>query len=136
MAGPAKRERSEVSDSLRRFFDGDWDVPAIRVEVFTDGNTLVVKAELPGIDPDKDVDISVSDGMLHIRAEREETSEQKEKVGYRSEFRYGTLSRDLTLPPGSVGDDVTASYRDGVLEVRVPLPAVAAKRAKIPIRRD
>lgn len=135
MAALAKRDRFDMPDSIRRFFEGDWEAPAIRVEEFKDGDTLVVKADLPGIDPDKDVDISVSDGMLHIHAEREEKSEQKDKDGYRSEFRYGAFSRDIALPAGSTGDEVVATYRDGVLEVRVPLPAVTAPKAKIPISR-
>ncbi len=100
---------------------GGW----LRVEEFTDADTLVVRAELAGIDPDKDVEVSVAGGMLHIRAERSEKKEDTSKEGYRSEFRYGTFERDVLLPEGTTVDDVSASYTDGILEVRVPMPTQA-----------
>ena len=68
-----------------------------------EGSTLVVRAEVPGIDPDQDVDVSVSEGMLHIRVERLEKSEHKSKDGYRSEFRYGSFARSVALPAGAQG---------------------------------
>ena len=133
--GVTRRDRFELPDSVRRFFEGDWDSAALRVEEYQEGSTLVVKAEMPGIDPDKDVDISVSDGVLHIQAERQETSEHKDKGGYRTEFRYGSFARDIPLPSGSKDSDVSASYRDGVLEVRVPVAERPETTAKIPVTR-
>ena len=135
MAGLARRERFEMPDTVRRFFEGDWETPTLKVEEYQDGNTLVVKAEMPGIDPDKDVDISISDGMLHIQAEREEKSEHKDKSGYRSEFRYGSFTRDISLPVSCKEEDVKATYRDGVLEVRVPVPERSATASKVPVTR-
>lgn len=133
--GVARRDRFELPDSVRRFFEGDWESAALRVEEYQDGNTLVVRAEMPGIDPDKDVDISVSDGVLHIQAERQETTEHKEKGGYRTEFRYGSFARDIPLPIGSKDSDVSASYRDGVLEVRVPVAERSETTSKIQVTR-
>ncbi|MDN3937824.1 MULTISPECIES: Hsp20/alpha crystallin family protein [unclassified Arthrobacter] len=128
---------SDMLEPVRRFLDGDLSMtPSMKVEQFQDGNTLVVRAEVPGIDPDKDVDVSVSDGMLHIRAEREEKSEHKSKNGYRSEFRYGSFSRSVALPAGAKEEDITATYKDGVLEVRAPAPATAAAEASKKIRVD
>ncbi|MCV2395773.1 Hsp20/alpha crystallin family protein [Actinotalea sp. M2MS4P-6] len=95
----------------------------MRVEEVRDGEHLVVRAELPGIDPDKDVAITIDDGVLTISAERTARSEEKEKDSYRSEFHYGSFSRTLPLPSGATDADVTATYKDGVLEVRVPVPA-------------
>jgi HSP20 family protein len=125
MADLNKWSPSDVLEPIRRFLDGDMTMSSIRVEQFVDGNTLVVRAEVPGIDPEKDVDVSVADGMLHIKAEREEKSEQKSKNGYRSEFRYGSFTRTIALPPGAREEDITASYKDGVLEVRAPAPEQA-----------
>jgi HSP20 family protein len=125
MADLNKWSPSDVLEPIRRFLDGDLTMSSIRVEQFVDGNTLVVRAEVPGIDPEKDVDVSVADGMLHIKAEREEKSEQKSKNGYRSEFRYGSFTRTIALPPGAREEDITASYKDGVLEVRAPAPEQA-----------
>ncbi|TFC43147.1 Hsp20/alpha crystallin family protein [Cryobacterium sp. TMT1-21] len=136
MAAIAKRERFEMPEPVRRFFEGDWDTPTMRVEEFRDGNSLVIKAEMPGIDPEKDVDISVSEGVLHIQAQREEKSEYKGKDGYRSEFRYGSFLRDIALPRGCKEEEVTASYRDGMLEVRVPVPEQAESSKKVPVIRS
>lgn len=129
--GVAAPEPFTLFDRMDRLF-GEWmrTMPVrtplvedvIRVDEYQEGNELVVRAELPGIDPDKDVDISVSDGMLRINAQRrlEESTEDK---GYlRHELRYGTFNRALPLPEGVSEDDITASYRDGILEIRVPLP--------------
>ncbi|WP_432395029.1 Hsp20/alpha crystallin family protein [Pseudarthrobacter sp. L19] len=128
---------SDMLEPVRRFLDGDLSMtPSMKVEQFQDGSTLVVRAEVPGIDPDKDVDVSVSDGMLHIRAEREEKSEHKSKNGYRSEFRYGSFSRSVALPAGAKEEDITATYKDGVLEVRAPAPATATAEASKKIRVD
>ena len=117
-----------------RLFGGKEDL--LRVEAFQEGGELVIRAEMPGIDPDKDVDISVADGMLTIKAERREEKTQEDKAGYRSEFRYGMFRRTVQLPPGVKEDDIKAAYADGILEVRAPAaethtPAVR----KIPVGR-
>jgi HSP20 family protein len=116
---------------FRRFFEGDWEGRGwLRVEELREGDTMVIRAELPGIDPDKDVELTVANGVLQIRAERQEKSEDTGKSGYRSEFRYGSFVRNLALPDGVKPEDVTAAYRDGILEVRVPLPKAAKQQAK------
>jgi HSP20 family protein len=93
----------------------------MRCEEFVDGGRFVLRAELPGIDPDKDVEVTVTDGVLRIQAHRRE--EHKDR--HRSEFFYGELVRTLTLPEGVDEGGVTATYRDGVLEVSAPLPKPA-----------
>jgi HSP20 family protein len=111
----------------------------IRVEEYLDGNTLVVRAEAPGLDPDKDIDVSVVNGSLQIRAERREEKEEKEKDSYRSEFRYGSFFRSLPLPPDVKEEDIKASYKDGVLEVRTPVPEKELSEStgkKLPITRE
>ncbi|MGO8826501.1 MAG: Hsp20/alpha crystallin family protein [Acidimicrobiales bacterium] len=118
----------DLPDRWKKFFDfapdgENW----MRVEEIHEGDTLVVRAELPGVDPDKDVDISVSDGVLHIEGRREESTEDKKEGSYRSEFRYGKFSRDLALPKGVESKQVKATYRDGILEVRIPWPVTKAQ---------
>jgi HSP20 family protein len=93
----------------------------IRLEEYRDGNDLVVRGEIPGVDPDNDIEVTVDSGRLTIRAERQSRSESTEDKGYRSEFRYGSFSRVVTLPEGANADDISASYTDGILEVRIPL---------------
>jgi len=94
----------------------------IHVEEYREDGTLVIRADLPGIDPDKDVELTVSDRMLHIEAERREEEKREEKGYVRREVRYGSLSRSLPLPEGVTGADITATYQAGVLEIRIPEP--------------
>jgi len=131
-----RRERFEFPELWRRFFEPELSGPWMRVEEFVDDNTLVVRAELPGLDPDKDVELSITDGVLHVRAERQEKSEQKTKEAYRSEFRYGSFERNVPLPVGTKEEDVKATYTNGILEVRVPLGEAKASTTKVPISKS
>jgi HSP20 family molecular chaperone IbpA len=107
------------------------DRATIKVEEFTRDGRFVVRAELPGIDPEKDVDVSVTDGMLTIRAERrEEHTEER-----RSEFVYGRFVRTLTLPSGVDESAITAEYKDGILEVSVPMPEPVTAPTRIAVTR-
>jgi HSP20 family protein len=107
----------------------------IRVEELDEDDAHVVRAELPGIDPDKDVEISIHDGWLHIVGERTQKSTERDDDSCRTEFRYGRFERALPLPAGADVEDVVASYADGVLEVRVPVRAAVKETAKIPVSR-
>lgn len=95
------------------------DADRIRVEEFREDGAVVVRAELPGVDPDKDIEITVTDGALQIRAHREQREQTEEEGQYRSEFRYGSFFRRVPLPQGASEDDIEATYHDGILEVRV-----------------
>ena len=116
---------------VRRPFGLSRDWPGedlIRVDEYIDGDTQVVRAELPGIDPQRDVEITVAGGVLRIVAERR-TEEDVEEKGYtRHEIRRGTLTRSIPLADGIDEGAVTAGYRDGILEVRLPVP----ERAPVP----
>jgi HSP20 family protein len=101
----------------RRLEAGDL----IRVEEFRDDGALVVRADLPGIDPDKDVELTVSHGMLRIEANRRE-EKREEQGSLRHEVRYGSFSRSLPLPEGVTEGGIAATYKDGVLEIRIPEP--------------
>lgn len=133
------RRPSDLMDVVDRMFQEENQPMPIRVEEFLEGNTLVIRAEAPGLDPDKDIDVSVVDGALQIRAERKEEKEEKGKDSYRSEFRYGSFLRTLPLPQDVKEEDIKASYKDGVLEVRTPIPERAmteSKGTKLPITRE
>jgi HSP20 family protein len=82
-------------------------------------NDFVVKAELPGMNP-KDIDISLTDGMLTIRGEKKQEREEKEENYHFIERSYGTFSRSVPLSRGVKHDKITASYKDGVLRVVLP----------------
>ncbi|MFE9028371.1 Hsp20/alpha crystallin family protein [Streptomyces iakyrus] len=102
----------------------------IRIEEHLGGGTYVVRAELPGVDPDKGVEITVEEGLLTLRAERTEQTTEK----HRTEFRYGTFARAVRLPAGARGDEATAEYEDGVLTITVPVPEAKTGTRAIPVR--
>ena len=106
-----------------------------KVEEFETDGTMVIRAELPGIDPDRDVEITVTEGVLRIKAERRQETKTEDKRGFRSEFRYGSFVRAITLPAGASDADVKATYQDGILEVRLPISTDKADAKKIPITR-
>ena len=108
------------------------ETAGIRVEEIVDGDNLVIRAELPGINPDKDVEVSISNSMLHIDAKREDKIEHKDHDGFHTEFRYGSFSRSIALPPDAYEHEVHATYENGILEVRLPI-AVTSTR-KIPVK--
>jgi HSP20 family protein len=118
---------------LRPFFGFE---DRLRIEEELTDDTMVVRAEMPGIDPDKDVEITVDEGMLHIKAERRSETKEEKEGRVRSEFHYGSYERTMRVPSETNVDDVTASYKDGILEVRVPykVPTEAPPR-KVAISR-
>ncbi|MFF5262382.1 Hsp20/alpha crystallin family protein [Actinomadura viridis] len=99
---------------------------AIRVENYIEGDDYVIRAELPGMDPDRDVEITVSAGVLNIHAERRE----EHKETHRSEFRYGSFTRSMALPSDVDPDAIKAGYDKGILTVRVPMSRAAKEEAK------
>ena len=112
------------------------DDSMLKVEEYEVDGKLVVRAEMPGLDPDKDVEITVSDGKLHVRAERRSETTNDDKKGYRSEFHYGMFERTLRLPPGATEKDITAAYNDGILEVTIPIDTTATEAKRIAISRN
>ncbi len=138
----AVMRRSTVSPLTELFdwFESGWPMVAdwrregghaLRIEDRLEDDRYVVRAEIPGIDPDKDVEITVSDGVLTISAERREEISEKG----RSEFHYGSLIRRVALPAGAVEDKVLARYQDGILEVLVPIETVQVEPRTIPVAR-
>lgn len=89
----------------------------MRVEDYVEDGSYVVRAELPGLDPEKDIDVTVSKGVLTISAHRQDKTEGK----HRTEFRYGAFARSVTLPADADEDHIRASYDMGILEVVVGL---------------
>jgi HSP20 family protein len=100
-----------------------------------DNDQVVVRAELPGLDPEKDIEVTVHDDVLTIRAERRETAEDRTGRGYHSEFRYGRFVRQVRLPRDTSTEVISASYRDGILEVRLPAPIEGSRSRRIQVDR-
>ncbi|MGW5781677.1 Hsp20/alpha crystallin family protein [Streptomyces sp. NPDC003863] len=105
---------------------------SIPVEVTSGGGVYVLRAELPGMDPDHDISITVDDNLITVSAEHSESTEDKEH----SEFRYGSFRRTVRLPATIPADDVEASYADGILTIRIPMPDETPKTGRtIPVKR-
>lgn len=144
------RFRREFDELLERFTsDRDWFAPfrlespffgerepaAARpaIESSVENGNFIVRTDLPGIDP-KNVDIKVVGDVLTIKGSREEKSETKKADFFRREIRYGSFERSISLPKGIKGEDLKATYRDGVLELSAPLPKEATpKEVKIQV---
>lgn len=108
---------------------GDF-IPA--VDIFEEGRELVVKAELAGIKRE-DLKIELSGNMLTLSGEKRGEERVERKDFYRVEQSYGSFSRTLELPEGIDHDKIKATYRDGLLEIRIPKTVDANNVIKVPI---
>lgn len=102
----------------------------LRVEESVDEGRYVVRAEIPGIDPAKDVEVSVHGGLLTIKAER---GESREHDGH-SEFSYGLFERTVSLPEGAQEQGIDATYAKGILSVSVPMSEPKHKVTKVEVK--
>ncbi|HZW80842.1 MAG TPA: Hsp20/alpha crystallin family protein [Candidatus Deferrimicrobiaceae bacterium] len=109
--------------------NGVW-VPPIEV-AYRDGN-LVVSAELPGL-KDEDISVAVRDDAIVIEGERQIEHEENEEGIHRTELRYGQFYREIPLPDGAQTDQARAEFRDGILQVSVPVPQEKRNERQIPI---
>ncbi len=119
------RDRKPLGN-LMQLIESSWPLSnewsgqsSIRLEDELTDDRYTVRAEAPGMDPDKDIRVSVRDGILTIAGTRQKKSEGIN----RSEFYYGSFSRSLALPSRVSEEDISARYADGVLEVSFPYQA-------------
>lgn len=131
-----RRMSEEMDRTFGRFYgegggnrSGSW-LPAIDVNE-RDGQ-LQVHAELPGLKPE-DVKVEVTNDALIIQGERRYEHEEGQGQSYRSERRYGQFYREIPLPEGANAEQARAQFRDGVLEINIPVPQQANQRRQIPI---
>jgi HSP20 family protein len=94
----------------------EWGPP---VDISEDDKEYTIKAELPGVSKE-DVKVMVEGGVLSISGERKAEKEEKNKKYHRIERSYGTFVRSFTLPEGTAGDRISAEFKDGILNVRLP----------------
>jgi len=148
---PARQEAATASpfrtlerfaDEVTRIFDDfgvgrAWSrVPAAtdllawapRVDVTQHNDELLIRADLPGLEKD-DVKVNVADDAVTIHGERHRAQEEERDGVYRTERNYGAFYRTVPLPPGTVADQAKASFKNGVLEIRMPAAPAAAGRS-------
>jgi len=103
---------------------GEW-LPSL--DVTETKNDIVVRTEIPGMDP-KDIDISLSSNVLTIKGEKKQEKEEKEENYHLVERSYGKFVRSVQLPGEVKSDKINASYKDGVLNIRLPKSEEAKKK--------
>jgi HSP20 family molecular chaperone IbpA len=135
---PARRQPllPDLSDWFEMLTPTPWrsmpGLHGIRIEETEEEGKYVIKAEIPGIDPDKDLELTVGDGLLNVRAERSERTTEK----HHSEFRYGSFSRTVRLPRGTDESKITANYTAGILTITVPIDEEKKPAQKIAVTRE
>lgn len=104
---------------------------APRVDVTQHDGQILIRADLPGMEKD-DVRVNVAEGAVTIHGERHRTQEEERDGVYRSERNYGAFYRAIALPPGTAIDQAKASFKNGVLEIRLPAtPGVQGRPLEI-----
>ncbi|HEU5036610.1 MAG TPA: Hsp20/alpha crystallin family protein [Nocardioides sp.] len=120
--------QSLVGELMAWLNAGASSEPEVRVEEWIEGDKRILRADIPGVDPQKDIDLTVEGTTLHLSGQRRE----EEHDEYHTEIRYGRFERLIGLPPGTTAADVSAQYEHGVLTVTMPA-RVAAVSTKIPV---
>ncbi len=131
------REFDKMRREMDRFWDSFFERRSMKAEegleffpsidLAEKANELVVKCEVPGMDP-KDIDISLSDGVLTIRGEKKQEREEKEADYHLVERSYGSFSRSIQLPKEVQSDKISASYKNGILKITLPKSEEAKKK--------
>jgi len=135
-----RQEMDRLFDSFVRDPWGALDWPfggergwAPAVDIAETDREVIVRAELPGIDP-KDLEISVIGNQLVLAGEKKESTEKKEKNLYHSESRYGSFRRVIPLPEAADTAKVDAGYANGVLTIRLPKsPSAVPKKIDVKV---
>lgn len=103
----------------------------LRMEEFQQDGTLTLRIEFPGIDPDKDVDITIDSGILTVTGRRSESDQSPQH----SEFYYGEFFRSVPLPRGIDEGSVNATYDNGILEITMRMPEANGQKRHVPVAR-
>ena len=127
-----RRMRPWFADRWSRTPEMELTAPA--VDLYEEKDDIVVKAELPGMEKDK-IEVNLADHTLTIKGEKKTEEEVKKENYYRSERFHGSFLRTLELPKDVHGDKVKASFKDGILEVRLP-KTEEAKRKEVKVKVD
>jgi HSP20 family protein len=126
----------QFTDDMDRAFGQPANIAAEwrpAIEVKEKEGKLVVTAELPGVKKE-DVKVNVTDNMLTLEGERKQEKEEKREGYYHSERSYGKFLRSIRLPEGAQTDQTAAQFKDGVLEITVPVAVAKEKGKQVPVK--
>jgi HSP20 family protein len=118
--------RHRLDQAFRDLGDGAEHRWTPSVDLVKKDDALVLRADLPGIEPD---DVKVEGDVLTVSGEHKEETEEEKDNYMRRERRYGSFSRSMTLPRGVTADDIEATSENGVLELTIPIPKPEDKQA-------
>ena len=133
---PFTREVDRIFGSVfgSPFFEQQRSALVPALDFIEDENSYLVKVELPGV-LEKDISITLADGHLEIKGEKKEEKEEGTELTYCSERRYGSFSRVVALPSGVDGENVTAKFKNGILEIALPKKEEAKpKEVKVKVK--
>lgn len=126
----ARTWESRFPSLLEEFEEAEEEF-APPVESFVKNGNLVVRADVPGLEP-KDIEVSVLHNVLTIKGERKSEKEVKKEDYLRREICYGAFERRMSLPEGAATDKVKANFKNGTIEISIPLAKEVAGK-KIPL---
>lgn len=112
-----------------RMMERDFGMAHPSVEVFESGDNIVVRAELPGIDP-KDIDVRVTEEAVTLKGELKDERKEEREGYFHSERRYGSFYRSVPLPAAVQSDQARASFRQGILEITAPKARTGETRGR------
>ena len=132
--------RQEMERVFDRFFEPRWDefeavgAWAPKLDFSETKDAFVVKAEVPGVEQ-KDISVSIQDQMLTVKGEKHKEKEEKDEKYHRVERSWGAFTRTLALPMGVETEKVSATFKDGLLTIKLP-KAPGAKGMTIPVKAE
>ena len=116
-----------------RWLSADTEITMPSVDVYQEKDDIIVKAELPGMDKN-DIEVNISDSQLMLKGEKKKEEKVEDKNYYRCERSYGAFLRSVDLPAAVQADKIKASFKNGILEVRLPKTEEAkSKEIKIKV---
>ena len=130
-------EFDKLFDSLKRSLSTDWTGDSLlksewlkpSLDVASDDKEYSIKVELPGIDIEN-ICIEYSENTLKIKGEKHQEKEEKDKDFYHMERSYGSFQRILDIPEDADSHNITSSYKDGVLSIKIPRKELPQKEKK------
>jgi HSP20 family protein len=140
------RWEREMERMFEDFFDRRWpmrwwpsraaevSLPSVDLDLYEEKGEIVAKAELPGLTKE-DIEVKITENLLTIKGEKKKEEEVKGKDYYRSERSYGLFMRSVELPREVQADQIKATFKNGILEVRLPV-SEEAKKKEIKVKVD